>query len=141
MWTARFLRSALLVTLVPLAACSDAFGIGARPVGTWSIEEFNGQRMPALFDTNSFESTEIVSDVFLIKSNGTYSNEYTFRITSNSGAVRLESYSDVGYWDRYGDDYYLSDSRTGEEAIASVSGGTMVVHVQGDVYRYRRLDN
>lgn len=141
MWTARFLRSALLATLIPLAACSDAFGIGTRPVGTWAIEEFNGRRMPALFDTNGFESTEIVSDVFLVESNGTYSNDYTFRITSNSGAVRLESYSDYGYWDRYGENYYLTDSRTGDEATASVNGGTMVVHVQGDVYRYRRLDN
>lgn len=141
MWTARFLRSALLVILIPFAACSDAFGIGTRPVGTWSIEEFNGQRIPALFDTNSFQSTEIVSDVFLIESNGTYSNDYTFRITSNSGAVRLESYSDFGYWDRYGEYYRLTDSRTGEEATVSVNGGTMVVQVQGDVYRYRRLDN
>lgn len=141
MLTARFFRSALLATLIPLASCTDAFGIGTRAVGTWSIEEFNGERVPALFDVNRFESTEIVSDVFLIESNGTYSNDYTFRITSNSGAVRLESYSDTGYWDRSGNDYYLTDYRTRDVAVASVNGGTMVIQSQGDVYRYRRLNN
>ena len=141
MLISRFFRNALLVALIPLAACTDAFGIGTRPIGTWSIEEFNGQRVPAVFDVSSFETTEIISDVFLIKSNGTYSNDYTFRVTANSGAVRLESYSDTGYWDRASNDYYLTDARTGDVATASVNGGTMLVQVAGDTYRYRRLDN
>lgn len=137
----RFFRSMLAAALIPLASCTDAFGIGSRPIGTWSIQEFNGQRVPAVFDVNSFETTEIVSDVFLIEANGTYTNDYTFRVTSNSGAVRLESYSDYGYWDRSSNEYYLTDSRTGDVASASVNGGTMIVHYQGDIYRYRRLDN
>ncbi|MBA3657480.1 MAG: hypothetical protein H0W69_09035 [Gemmatimonadaceae bacterium] len=141
MRTARLLSFALLTALIPLASCTDAFGIGTRPIGTWSIEEYNGERIPALFDANSFEYTEIVSDVFLIEANGSYSNDYTFRITSNNRSVRLESYSDFGYWDRNGTDYYLTDSRTGDVAAASVSGGRMVVEYRGDVYRYRRLDN
>ncbi len=141
MHVARFLRIALLAVLVPLASCTDAFGIGTRPIGTWSIEQYNGDNIPALFDANSFESTEIVTDVFLIESNGTYTNQYTFRITSNNGAVRLESYTDFGYWDRNGSDYYLTDSRTRDIAAASVSGNRMVVEYRGDVYRYRRLDN
>jgi hypothetical protein len=141
MFTARFLRVALLASLIPLASCTDAFGIGSRPIGTWSIEEFNGRRIPAVFDVNGFETTEIVSDVFLNKTNGTYSNDYTFRVTSNGGAVRLESYSDTGYWDRADNEYYLTDSRTGDVATASVNGGTMLVQFAGDVYRYRRLDN
>jgi len=141
MRTGRFLGLALLVTLIPLASCTDAFGIGTRPIGTWSIEEFNGQRIPAVFDTDSFETTELVSDVFLIKSNGTYNNDYTFRVTSNAGITRLESYSDTGYWDQSNTDYYLTDSRTGNVGIASVNGRTMIVEVQGDVYSYRRLDD
>jgi hypothetical protein len=141
MFSARFLRSVLLVAMIPLASCTDAFGIGTRPIGTWSIDEFNGQRVPAVFDVDGFETTEIISDVFLIRSNGTYSNDYTFRITSNSGSTRLESYSDDGYWDSNGNDYYLTDSRTGNMATASVNGGTMVVEAAGDIYRYRRLDN
>lgn len=141
MRAARLLRIALLTALVPLASCSDAFGIGTRPIGTWSIEEYNGDRMPALFDLNGFETTEIVSDVFLIESNGTYSNDYTFRITSNNGAVRLESYSEFGYWDRSGTEYYLTNTRTGDVARALVNGGRMVVQYRGDVYQYRRLAN
>ena len=141
MFSSRFLRSVLLVAMIPLASCTDAFGIGTRPIGTWSIDEFNGQRVPAVFDVDGFETTEIISDVFLIRSNGTYSNDYTFRITSNSGSTRLESYSDDGYWDSNGNDYYLTDSRTGNMATASVNGGTMVVEAAGDIYRYRRLDN
>ncbi len=137
----RVLRIALLTALIPLASCSDAFGIGTRPIGTWTIEEFNGDRIPALFDVNSFESTEIVADVFLIQSNGSYTNDYTFRITSNHGAVRLESYSDFGYWERSGSEYYLTDTRTGDIAVASVSGTRMVVQYRGDLYRYRRLAN
>lgn len=137
----RLLGFALLAALIPLASCTDAFGIGTRPIGTWSLEEYNGERMPALFDANSFESTEIVADVFLVEANGTFSNDYTFRITSNRGSVRLESYSDLGYWDRSGNDYYFTDSRTGDVAVASVSGSWMTVQYRGDVYRYRRLDN
>ncbi len=141
MRAARFLRIAFLTALIPLASCSDAFGIGTRPIGTWSIEEYNGDRIPALFDVNGFESTEIVSDIFLIESNGTYSNDYTFRITSNRGSVRLESYSDFGYWDRSGNEYYLTDTRTRDVGVASVSGNRMVVQYRGDVYSYRRLAN
>ncbi len=141
MRAARFLRIALLTALIPLASCSDAFGIGTRLIGTWSIEDYNGARIPALFDRNSFESTEIVSDVFLIESNGTYSNDYTFRITSNNGSMRLESHSDFGYWDRSGNEYYLTDTRTGDVAVASVSGSSMVIRYRGDVYSYRRLGN
>jgi hypothetical protein len=138
---AQFLRSVLLIALIPLASCTDAFGIGTRIVGTWSIEAFNDEGIPAVFNANSFEMTEIVSDVFLIRENGTYSNDYTFRITSNRGTTRLESYSDDGYWDRSGTDYYLTDSSTGDVATASVNGTTMIVEVSGDLYRYRRLDN
>lgn len=127
--------------MIPLASCTDAFGVGTRPIGTWSIDEFNGQRVPAVFDVDGFETTEIISDVYLIRSNGTYSNDYTFRVTTNNGSTRLESYSDDGYWDRNGNDYYLEDSRTGNTATASVDGGTMVVEAAGDTYRYRRLDN
>jgi hypothetical protein len=127
--------------MIPLASCTDAFGTGTRPIGTWSIDEFNGQRVPAVFDVDGFETTEIISDVFLIRSNGTYSNDYTFRVTSNSGSSRLESYSDDGYWDSNGNEYYLTDSRTGDSARASVNGGTMIVEAAGDIYRYRRLDN
>ena len=141
MLSVRILRSALLAALIPLAACSDAFGIGTRPIGTWSIQEFNGQRIPAVFDVTSYETTEILSDVFLIEANGRYTNDYTFRVTSNNGAVRLDSYSDHGYWDRASNEYYLTDARTGDVATASVSGATMIVHYQGDIYRYRRLDN
>lgn len=141
MRAAQFLRSVLLVALIPLVSCTDAFGISDRPIGTWSIEEYNGERIPALFEANSFESTEIVSDVFLIESNGTYTNDYTFRITSNNGATRLESYSDFGYWDRNGNDYYLSDTRTGDVALASVNGNRMIVEYRGDLYQYRRLAN
>lgn len=141
MFSLRLVRAALLACMIPLASCTDAFGIGTRLIGTWSIEEYNGDRIPALFDYNSFESTEIVSDVFLIESDGTYSDQYTFRITSNNGSVRLESYSDYGYWDRSGSEYYLTDSRTGDVATASVSGDRMIVQYRGDMYQYRRLAN
>ena len=141
MFASRFFRSVLLAAMIPLASCTDAFGVGTRPIGTWSIDEFNGQRVPAVFDVDGFETTEIISDVYLIRSNGTYSNDYTFRVTTNNGSTRLESYSDDGYWDRNGNDYYLEDSRTGNTATASVDGGTMVVEAAGDTYRYRRLDN
>jgi hypothetical protein len=141
MFSSRLLRIAFLVCMLPLASCTDAFGTSTRLIGTWAIEQYNGDRIPALFDFNSYESTEIVSDVFLIEPNGSYSDEYTFRITSNNGSVRLESYSDYGYWDRNGNEYYLTDSRTGDIAVASVSGDWLVVQYRGDVYRYRRLDN
>jgi hypothetical protein len=121
------------------AACSDiTSGLGLNGVtGSYQLETFNGFRLPALFYQDNFEQDQLIDEVFTIYSDGTYTDDYTMRVSDRTGTVDTQ-HRDFGTFSQNNTALQFRDSSTGDIFTGSISGNTMTVSQQGDVYVFRR---
>ena len=136
----KFLTMVGLAALsVSFAACSDiTSGLGLNGVtGSYQLETFNGFRLPALFYQDNFEQDQLIDEVFTIYSDGTYTDDYTMRVTDRTGTVDTQ-HRDFGTFSQNNTALQFRDSSTGDIFTGSISGNTMTVSQQGDVYVFRR---
>ena len=136
----KFLTTVGLAALsVSFAACSDITnGLGLNGVtGSYQLETFNGFRLPALFYQDNFEQDQLIDEVFTIYSDGTYTDDYTMRVSDRTGTVDTQ-HRDFGTFSQNNTALQFRDSSTGDIFTGSISGNTMTVSQQGDVYVFRR---
>jgi len=88
----RLLFAAALV-LGGTAACADLTGMNARADGTFYLQTVNGNRVPYSYTDNSGNSVTVQGDTYALNSNGTYTEQATYRI--NNGTA---SQSESGNW-------------------------------------------
>ena len=124
---------------VSFAACSDiTSGLGLNGVmGSYQLETFNGFRLPALFYQDNFEQDQLIDEVFTIYSDGTYTDDYTMRVSDRTGTVDTQ-HRDFGTFSQNNTALQFRDSSTGDIFTGSISGNTLTVSQQGDVYVFRR---
>ena len=124
---------------VSFAACSDiTSGLGLNGVmGSYQLETFNGFRLPALFYQDNFEQDQLTDEVFTIYSDGTYTDDYTMRVSDRTGTVDTQ-HRDFGTFSQNNTALQFRDSSTGDIFTGSISGNTLTVSQQGDVYVFRR---
>lgn len=120
------------------AGCSDITGLGYGSLaGTYELETFNGNLLPTVMFSNGFQQDELISETFTIYSDGTYTDDYTIRTSSQTGSSTSD-FRDVGTYQQNNSALQFQDSRTGDIFTGSVSGSTLTVTQLGDVYVYRR---
>ena len=86
-----FMAAGLL--LIGAAACTDLTGVNAAADGSYSLQTVNGTFLPFTTTDNLGNQTTVLSDIYSINSDGTYSELGSFRINGNQG-----SQSESGTW-------------------------------------------
>lgn len=130
----------LLVTIgaLSLLGCGgDSSGPGvASAVGTWNLQTVNGQGMPYTVFSAPGYRLELVSDVYVIRSNGTFTETVTARETDGASVTTAsESYNGTWAQDNAAITVTYSD---GSVDTGAISGDVITSNVDGDVYIYRR---
>ena len=130
----RFARLVPLLGVLMLAGCRD----GTAPVsmvGTWNLVTVNGAPLPFVLQPAD-PKIEVTSDRFIFVSAGTFTEDYTFRIT-NGTTVTSQSTTIGGTYTVSGATVHLVFS-DGDVFDTTVSGGTMTLTGNGVVLLYNR---
>lgn len=123
--------------VLALVGCGDSSGPSvASVVGTWNLETINGQGMPFTVAQFPGYHLEILDDVFVVRSNGTFTETLTIRETEGS-TVTTSSESADGDWDQDNAAITLNYD-DGSVATAAISGDVVTANIDGDVFVYRR---
>ena len=132
------------ITLGALAmssvACSDLVtGIGGsyNVTGNFELMTLNGSPLPTIAYDDGFEQHQLLGETFTIYSDGTYTDDYTVRVLTQTGSTQ-RSFRDVGTYQQNNTALQFRDSSTGDVFTGSISGNTLTVSQLGDVYVYRR---
>lgn len=128
----------LLLTLAAFAlGCGDSSGPNvASAVGTWNLQTVNGQGMPLTILSTTGYRLELVSDVYEVRPNGTFTETLTIRETEGS-AVTTTSESETGTWVQNNAAITITYS-DGSVETAAISGDVITANIDGAVYIYRR---
>lgn len=120
-------------------ACSDIVGgLGSYNItGSYELRTFNGSTLPTIAFNDGFEQRDILQETFTIYSDGTYTDDYTLRISSQSGQ-RTQTFRDTGTYQQNNTALSFRDSATGDVFSGSVTGNVLTVTYLGDVYVYQR---
>lgn len=134
-----FLGVALSALVMGSVACSDVVsGLGSYNItGDYELMTFNGSPLPTIAYSDGFEQREILRETFTIYSDGTYTDDYTLRISSRSGQSQ-QTFRDTGTYQQNNTALQFRDSATGDVFTGSVTSNTLTVSYLGDTYVYRR---
>lgn len=134
-----FLGVALGALAMSSVACSDIVGgLGSYNItGSYELRTFNGSTLPTIAFNDGFEQRDILQETFTIYSDGTYTDDYTLRISSQSGQ-RTQTFRDTGTYQQNNTALSFRDSATGDVFSGSVTGNVLTVTYLGDVYVYQR---
>lgn len=132
----------LALTVAALAAgsiaCSDVTGLGNGDIsGSYELRTFNGFTLPTVSFQNQFEQDQLLGETFTIYTDGTYTDDYTLRIISNTGTT-TQNFRDTGTYSQNNTAIQFQDASTGNVFTGSISGNTLTVTQLGDVYVYQR---
>ena len=130
--------SALALTATSFVACTDITGLGYSNVsGSYELETFNGFTLPTISYQDGFEQHELLAETFTLYSDGTYTDDYTIRVSSRNGSSQ-SSHRDLGTFQQNNNALQFRDSATGDIFTGSITGNTLTVTQLGDTYVHRR---
>lgn len=134
-----FLGVALGALAMGSVACSDIVnGLGSYDIsGSYELMTFNGSNLPTVAFSDGIEQRDILQETFTIYSDGTYTDDYTLRISNRSGQSQ-QTFRDTGTYQQNNTALQFRDSATGDVFSGSVTNNTLTVTYLGDVYVYRR---
>ena len=135
-----FVAIALGALAMGSAACSDLVtGLGGsyNLTGNYELMTLNGSPLPTIAYDDGFEQHQLLGETFTIYSDGTYTDDYTVRVLTQTGSTQ-RSFRDVGTYQQNNTALQFRDSATGDVFTGSISGNTLTVSQLGDVYVYRR---
>jgi len=133
-----FLAAALGALAMGSVACSDVVGLGSYNIeGSYELMTFNGSQLPTVAFSDGFEQRDILQETFTIYSDGTYTDDYTLRISNRNGQSQ-QTFRDTGTYQQNNTALQFRDSATGDIFSGSVTNNTLTVTYLGDVYVYRR---
>ena len=112
--------SALAASVAVTAACGGDSSTGpeAGVAGKYSLQTINSQPLPYLFFDDGTQKVEVLSDVYIVASNGTYTNPTIVRNTV-SGTVQTDTLTSNGTYTSSGSSITLTDS---SDPTVKVSG-------------------
>ena len=135
-----FVEIALGALAMGSVACSDLVtGLGGsyNLTGNYELMTLNGSPLPTIAYDDGFEQHQLLGETFTIYSDGTYTDDYTVRVLTQTGSTQ-RSFRDVGTYQQNNTALQFRDSATGDVFTGSISGNTLTVSQLGDVYVYRR---
>jgi hypothetical protein len=134
------MRKALIaLAAVALLGCGgDSTGPAASAVGTWNLQTVNNAPLPftAAFIANPLYKLEILSDVFVVRADGSYTETFTERETDGT-TVTTTSDDDTGTWVQHNGALTITSSDQ-SSVDAAISGNTITVNTQGLVLVFAR---
>ena len=134
------MRKALIaLAAVALLGCGgDSTGPAVSAVGTWNLQTVDNAPLPytAVLIANPLYKLEILSDVFVVHADGSYTETFTERETDGT-TVTTTSDEDDGTWVQNGTALSITSSDQTTTG-ASISGNTITVSSQGLVLVYKR---
>jgi hypothetical protein len=133
------LKITALALGLSLAGCADLVGLGyGNIVGEYDLKTLNGFQLPTVVYQDAFEQDELLSEKLTIYADGSYTDDYTLRVSSSAGQS-TQSYRDVGTYTHYNDtQLQFVDGRTGDAFTGEISGRTLTVTQNGNFYVYQR---
>jgi hypothetical protein len=131
-------RLLLAIGAVSLFACGDSSGPGnASAEGTWDLIRINGSPLPfTVIEIAGSYRYEVISDRFVVHSNGTWNETFTYRETEN-GTVSTTTESDAGTWAQSGSTVSVTYS-DGTVTTGTISGDRITISAEGFVFIYAR---
>jgi hypothetical protein len=133
----RLLAIASVSLVFGFVACADLVGLGYDQEGQYDLETLNGFVLPTVVYQDASEQDELLTERFSIYSDGSYTDDYTLRISSSSGQS-TQSFRDVGTYTRYSNQLQFVDGKTGDAFNGDISGRTLTITQNDDLYVYRR---
>jgi hypothetical protein len=130
------LAIASVALVLGAAACSDITGTG-NITGSYQLETLNGSSLPAISYQDNFEQDQMLSDTFTIYSDGTYTDDYTLRVSTQNGTSD-QTFRDVGTYQRNNSALQFRDSATGNIFTGSITSNTLTITQFGDTYVFRK---
>src|SRR5687768_2511413 len=118
-------------------ACAELVGLDSDGVGEYQLETLNGFFLPTVIYEDAFERDELLAETFRLYADGTYTDDYTLRVSSRSGQS-TQTYRDVGTYTRYDTQIQFIDGNTGEAFDGEISGRTLTIRQDGNFYVFRR---
>jgi hypothetical protein len=135
------MRKALIaVAAVALLGCGgDSTGPAASAVGTWNLQTVDNAPLPytLLFVANPLYKLEILSDTFLVRADGSYTETFTERETDGT-TVTTTSDNDTGTWVQNNAALTITSSSDQSAVSGAISGNTITVNTQGLVLVFKR---
>lgn len=133
-------RFVLACAAVTLLACggSDSTGPVASAEGSWSLQTVGGSALPYTYayDAATQHRLEVLSDVFDISSDGTYTETFTTRETLGT-QVTTSTDSDAGTWTQSGKSVTITFS-DGSHLTATINGDQISMSTAAGVLLYAR---
>ena len=120
--------------LAALACGSDAPSgpTNANAAGTWALQTVNGIPLPYLYVQNGPDKGEVMADLLILTSAGTFTEKTTLRRTVN-GQVTTEPQSDVGTFVISGNTVTFFFTIGGGSGVATLSGDSMTIPGDGGI--------
>ena len=118
-------------------AYAELVGLDSDGVGEYQLETLNGFFLPTVIYEDACERDELLALTFRLYADGTYTDDYTLRVSSRSGQS-TQTYRDVGTYTRYDTQIQFIDGNTGEAFDGEISGRTLTIRQDGNFYVFRR---
>ena len=133
----RVLAVAAVSLVFGFVACADLVGLGYGDDGIYELQTLNGNSLPTTVYQDAFEQDELITESFRIYTDGSYTDDYTLRVSKSSGQS-TNSYRDVGTYTRYGNSLQFVDGNTGQAFNGDIDGRTLTITQNGNFYVYRK---
>ena len=133
----RLLAVATVSVVLGFLACGDLSGPNTDFYGAYDLQTLNGNLLPTVVYQDPSELDELVSETFSIYTDGSYTDDFTLRISGSSGQSTINR-RDVGTYLRSGNTLQFRDGNTGDSFDGEIDGRTLTVTQNNNVYVYHR---
>ena len=118
-------------------ACGDLSGPDTDFYGAYDLQTLNGNILPTIVYQDPSELDELISETFRIYTDGSYTDDYTLRVSGSSGQSTINR-RDVGTYLRSGNTLQFVDGNNGQSFDGEIDGKTLTITQNNNVYVYRR---
>ena len=133
----RVLAVAAVSLALGFSACGDLAGPNTDFYGAYELQTLNGSILPTVVYQDASELDELMSETFRIYTDGSYTDDYTLRVSGSSGQSTITR-RDVGTYLRSGRTLQFVDGNNLQSFDGEIEGSTLTITQNNNVYVYRR---
>ena len=133
----RLLAVATVSVVLGFLACGDLSGPNTDFYGAYDLQTLNGNLLPTVVYQDPSELDELISETFRIYTDGSYTDDFTLRISGSSGQSTINR-RDVGTYLKSGNTFQFVDGNNGQSFGGEIDGKTLTVTQNNNVYVYHR---
>lgn len=139
-WLRRVALACALPAALLLTGCDAITGLVGGVDGTYVLATVNGQSLPAVIDSGTFDGTLI--EVRIVSSRleleeGTYDIEISFDILADGSHFESGTESETGTFEVDGD-VITMDPGTEDEQVGRVDGDELRFNIEGDSWVFEK---